>query len=113
MPKSVILTRLSAVIRMLAGLTSRWMTPVGVGVVERIGDLRDDIDDERQRQRLVALEERLEVGPADVLHGDEGDAVLALLHHVVDGDDVGVGEDAGALRLADEAGPELLQLRVA
>ena len=35
---------------------------------------------------------------------------VGAVDHVVDGDDVGVREDAGALRLADEAGAELRQL---
>jgi len=66
---------------------------VGVRIVEGIGHLGDDVHHERQRQRLVPLEKRIEVRPAHILHGDEGAAVLALLHHVVDGDDVGMAEE--------------------
>jgi hypothetical protein len=87
--------------------------PVRVRVVEGVAHLRDGVQHEGERQRLVALQQQLEVGPPHVLHGDEGEALLAGLHHVVDGDDVGVGENAGALRLAHEADAELLHLRIA
>ena len=65
-----------------------------------------------QRQRLLPLEQQLQVGAAHVLHGDEGEPFVARLDHVVDGDDVRVGEDAGALRLPHEADAELLHLLV-
>ncbi len=86
--------------------------PVRMRVVQRVPHLGDGVDHELHRQRLVVLEQELQVRPAHVLHGDEGDPVLARLHHVVDGDDVGMGQDAGALRLAHEAEPELLHLLV-
>ena len=43
----------------------------------------------------------VESGAVDVFHGDEGDIVLRL--HVVDGDDAGVGEDAGRSGFPKEA----------
>jgi hypothetical protein len=83
-----------------------------VGVVEGLGDLRHQIADESRREGLGALQQLLEVGPLDVLHGDEADAVGAFVDHVVDGDDVRVREDAGALRFAHEAAAKLRQLVV-
>jgi elongation factor G len=84
--------------------------PLGVGVLQGLGDLPDDVADALEVHRRFAPQQLLEVGAADELHGDEGGAVL--VDHVVDGNDVGVGEDAGALRLADEALPALAQLLV-
>src|SRR6185295_198797 len=83
------------------------------GVVESRGDLRDDVGHERELERRVALQQRLQVRSAHVLHRDEGEPLLAPLDDVVDGDDARVREDARALRLADEAGAELLEVAVA
>ena len=86
--------------------------PVGVGVVEGVPHLGDDVEHAGQRQRLLPLEHQLQVGAAHVLHGDEGEPLVGGLDHVMDGDDVGMGQDARALRLPHEADAELLHLLV-
>ena len=84
--------------------------PLAVGVIEPLGNLLDDVDDALERHRLALLQELLEVRPLHVLHGDEGDPLLARFDDVVDGDDVRMRQNPGALRLADEACPKLLHL---
>ena len=48
------------------------------------------------------------VGPSTILHGDVGQ--VALLLHVVDGDDAGMRQDAGRARLAEQALAQALLL---
>ena len=86
--------------------------PLAVGVVERLGDLGDDLGDPLVRERRLLAEELLEVLPLDVLHRDERRLGRGVLADVVDRDDVGVGEDARRLRLAQEPLLELALLDV-
>ena len=59
---------------------------VGVGGIQRLGDLGDQVDGPVGRQRTALLDQRAEVGPVDQAHVDEQPAVdLAV---VVDRDDV-------------------------
>jgi hypothetical protein len=78
---------------------------VGVGLGERAGDLRADV--ERGRHVDAARGRRLaQRRPLDVLGGDEAAAVL--LADLVDGEDVRVVQGRGGARLLLEAADELL-----
>ena len=101
MPKSVIFTVPSAATMRLAGLISRCTMPFGVSVIERRRGLGQNAEHALGRNRLAGLEHLIERRPVHVFHGDVGQ--VALLLHVVDGDDAGVGEDARRARLAKEA----------
>jgi hypothetical protein len=75
--------------------------PGAVRRVEGGGRLGDDARGAARFERTVLADEGTQVRAGDVAHRDEGDAVL--LARVVDGDDVGVVERGGDLRLAEEA----------
>ena len=75
-----------------------------VGVIERGGRLAEDAEQGFLVRRLIHLEHLLERRAVDELHEDVRHAVL--LGDVVDGDDVGVREDARRLRFAEQAFPE-------
>ena len=63
-----------------------------------------------EREALLLVEQRLQRRAVDELHDDVGEVVgLAVVEHA---DDVGVGQPAGRLRLAAEAGQRLLGLRI-
>ena len=83
-----------------------------VGVVERLGDLADDLGDTFERERGLLDEELLDVLPLDVLHRDERRFRGGILPDVVNRHDVRVGEDARGLRLPQEALLELALLDV-
>ena len=85
---------------------------LAVGVVESLADLGDEVRDLVPGEPVLVGQERLEVAPLDVLHGDEGRPALRVLADVVDRDDVGVRQDPGGLGLAHEALPELTGLGV-
>ena len=82
---------------------------LGVGGVQRAGHLRHHGDRSPGRERPELPQVLTEVGPFDVSHGDEQEAVE--LSRVVDGDDVGVVDGCGQPGLANEAVPEPLLLR--
>ena len=112
MPKSVILTLPSWRDEDVRRLDVAMHHAARMRVVERLGDLRQDVDQAVVAERLGTLQQLLEVRPLDVLHGDETDPLAALVDDVVDGDDVGMGEDPGALRFAHESAAELRELLV-
>ena len=107
MPKSVIFARLPFEQDDVRRLDVAMHDPFRVREVERLGDLRDDVADLLERQRPPLREHFLQVLSLDVLHGDERHARWLVLTDVVDGDDRGMIEDAGGLRLAHEALLEL------
>ena len=76
-----------------------------VGVRQGLGGLADDRDLGRERELLSAAEVPRERPALDVLHGDEVEVAVAA--HVEDGDDVGMLQAAGELRLLEEAGLDL------
>ena len=82
----------------------------GVGIVEPLGDLRQDVDRTVVAEGLRPLQQLLEVRPLDELHGDEAGPFAAFVHDIVNGDDVRMRQDAGALSLADEPAAELGEL---
>ena len=66
--------------------------------------------DRRQREPLLLVQQRLQRRPVDELHDNVGEIVgLAVVEHA---DDVGMGQPAGGLGLATEAGQRLLGLGV-
>ena len=75
----------------------------GMGGIERRGDLAEQGDRRRRLERALA-QPALEVGAIDEAHGQEVAAVP--LAGLVDGDDVGMVDGGGHLRLAQEARPE-------
>jgi hypothetical protein len=86
--------------------------PFPVGVVERLGDLPNDVGDLIGRELAPVDHETLERLSLDVLHGDERHATVLVLADVVDRDDVRVRENPRRLGLAHEALAELPRLRV-
>ena len=101
-PKSVILTRSTPFSsRMLAGLMSRWMRPLGVGRRQPGRRLHADPQDFLERQGAVAVELVLERDAGDVLHHQIGQAVFLI--DVVNRDDVIMHDGGGGAALAEEA----------
>ena len=96
---------------MLAGLMSPCTTPRLVAVVQRRQHLVHQPRHLAEREALAAVQQVFQVAALDQLHGDPG--CLGVLAVIIDGDDVGVVEPAGRLRLALEAGHRLLALAVA
>ena len=86
--------------------------PFAVGVVHRLRDLRDHVGDLVPGERGLLDQEALQGLALDVLHRDVGDLRVGVLADVVDRDDVGVREDAGGLRLANEPLAEFPRLGV-
>ncbi len=72
-----------------------------VGVVEREGDLAQNGKHALGKQGLRAVQDLFKRRTIDELHEDIGQAVL--FGNIVDGDDIGMGEDAGRLGLAEQA----------
>ena len=63
-----------------------------------------------EREPLLLVQQRLQRRPVDELHDDVGEVIgLAVVEHA---DDVGMGQPAGRLRLAAEAGQRFLRLRI-
>ena len=81
------------------GLDVAMNDTLGMGFVQRVGDLDSQFDDPGRLQRPVPDELRQRL-PVDILHGDVADA--AFLAHVVDVRDVGMGEGGGSPRFARE-----------
>src|ERR1051326_2324497 len=71
--------------------------------VERFGDLGGNVADLVEAQGPSLREDFLEVLALDVLHGDEIRSAGLVLADVMDRDDHRMVEDAGGLRLANEA----------
>jgi hypothetical protein len=72
-----------------------------VGEIDGGGGLAQEGEEKILVGRGFVEEEFFEGGAVDVLHKDVDDVVDFL--NVVDGDDVGMGEDAGALGFAEDA----------
>ncbi len=119
MPKSTTFTAPWRDTRMLSGLMSRWTRPSGspvAGSWKSWAKARPSQAEAMSRAhkaggsvqpggRCAVFEEHAQVGPVDVLHGEE---VLAVgLTEVEDLDDVGVVELGGELGLAEEHLDEL------
>ncbi len=125
MPKSVSLTSPARDSSTLDGETSRWTSAIGlpsgdargVRVLERLADLRGDVQREIERQLLAtgleAALHRPEVLAIDVLHDQEVLAVVAE-PDVEDLHDVAVAQQRQHLRLRDQQideAPVLRQVR--
>ena len=101
MPKSTTLTRPSRPISTLPGFTSRWTMPRAWAAARARATAAGDPGGLGRRQRAVPPQDRGEVLAVDELHDDvRPRRVLAV---VVDGDDVGVAQRRGVLRLLAEA----------
>ncbi len=83
-----------------------------MGVVEALGDLRQDVDQPVVAERFGTLQQLLEIRSLDELHRDETGPLAAFVDDVVDGDDVRMGEDPCALCLAHESAAELRMLLI-
>ena len=92
--------------KMLAGLMSRWITPLRVREGERVGDAADDQRRLRRRRAPAFLAQLAQVAALEQLHRDVG-AVVADAG-VEDGDDVRVAEAAGGARFVEEQRVERL-----
>ena len=86
-----------------AGFRSRWMTPVGVGVPDRLAHLLEHRQEPPAVGRRVGplLEQLVERPPLDELHRQERPAV-GQGADLVDRRDAGVLELAGDPRLVEE-----------
>ena len=93
----------------VAGLHVAVDEAAAVGGIERGGDLADDPDRSRGRERALAGDGVQQVGAVDEAHGDVELAVD--LPRLVDGDHVGVVDRGGEHRLALEALAELAVAR--
>ena len=91
---------------MLAGLMSRWTSPVLVGGGQRVSDLGADAEDLGDVERAVLVEPRPQGRAPDQLHHDRFEALVA--ERVVDRHDRRVGEAGGG----DGLGPEPFDERV-
>ena len=78
---------------------------VAVRVGQPLAHLPEDVERPLDASTPRALDDVLEVGALDVLHRDVG--LPGVLADVVHGDDVGMAQAAGGLRLAQEAHAEL------
>ena len=87
--------------KMLAGLTSRWIEAAAVSVGQAIADLAGDLELAPQAHRLLAREAVLQILAGQELHREV--RLSLVLAEVVDGDDVPVRELAGRARFAEEA----------
>jgi len=86
---------------MFEGLMSRWITPRGVSVVQRLGALEHDLDgvvDAQQVVRTAVSGQR--AGPVHVLGDDV--AVAVFLAGIVDGQDVRMLQHADQVRLGEK-----------
>ena len=101
MPKSVSSTRPSGVTRMLPGFTSRCTKPARWAASSAAGDARADVDRQLRAQPGLDVEQLAQALAVDELHHDG--LAAALGEHVVDGDDVRMGEASDGDRLAAEA----------
>jgi hypothetical protein len=88
----------------VGGLDVAMDDALGVGGVEGVGDFEGDFE-EGVEVEGVAVDAMLKGGAVEILHGDEGLAVLFA--DVVDGADVGVVQGGGRLGFAFEAGEGL------
>ena len=79
---------------------SRWTTRAGVGVIERLTEIGADLADLAVAEVAVAAQ-AVEGLALDQLGDQQGPAVL--LPHLIEGDDAGVVEPGGGLRLAQDA----------
>ena len=77
----------------------------GGGGLEPAGGVERDGGRVERVERTVLLDDRAEVPPGQVFHGEPGAPVE--LADVVDRDHIGVGEGGGGARLAGEAGAQL------
>ena len=82
--------------------------PLLVRGVERLGDLREEVDRPLRLECAVLGDDLREVGALDVAHREEEDTVL--LSRLVDRDDVRMVERSGDPRLPQEALTETLVL---
>ncbi len=91
----------------VGGFDVTMQQPAGVGVIERVGDRRDDLDDIGfgHPGRIVAAQQLSGVGALDVVHRDP--QLPFVFAAVVDADDVLVVETGGQVGLPVEALAEL------
>ena len=85
---------------MLSGFTSRWIDVPRVGVVQRLGDLRDDADRLGLRQLPLAFDPVAEVLPFDQFVDEIADRAIGS--DFESADDVGVFEFSGGAKLRGE-----------
>ena len=108
MPKSITFTWPDGSIMMLAGLMSRWTTPLTWAWSSAAATWPSDVERLAQPQASALLEQRLQVPAFHELHDDETGP--GRRDDVVGGDDVRVSESGRHLRLAKEPGFHLLEL---
>ncbi len=77
-----------------------------MGVPQAIRDLVDDVELANRGERDVVADQRGQGVAIDVLHGDV--ELPLVIAHVVDGDDVGVLEPPGRLRLPHQSATKIL-----
>lgn len=82
---------------------------VTVGKIKGGGNLSDQIDHHRQRRGALTNDPIRQGLSAQSLHRDVG--MVIGLAHVIDGDDVGMGQGAGGARLGKEASSVCLVTR--
>ena len=86
--------------RMFSGLMSRWIDPVPVGVVERVGRLARDPDRVLHRELLLPTSRSRRLSPS--MNGMVNQSRPAGLARVEDGEDVRMLQAGGQLDLAQE-----------
>ena len=106
MPRSASFAVPSSPISTFDGFTSRWITPAGVGVIQRGADLAQDGDGALRRQRS-AKQPLLQRLALHVLHDDQQGVVVG--RRVEDRDHVGVVQRCAQASLAAEAGQGVLR----
>ena len=79
-----------------------------VGVVERFGELFDQLQGAGQRQYLLARENLVQRFAGDIFENNVGVVMLFILAHIEHGDDAGMDQPAHGLRFVQEAVAELL-----